>query len=190
MKPNKLGWMLIVLFIMAPSVWAQDEDERLDGGYYSLIDRSTGQVVTMTARHLDPGDTYISADNREYRVEAIDGDESWSVSGEIELPAISEGAELSDPALAQDSNDGPMGFITHSAESYVPTSGTDKETGDIFEVGKSFQQALEQLGLRVCAPTIIIIPMMEAPTFARGERSRNCCTGGGPFRHPPGCSPA
>ncbi|MGI6558526.1 MAG: stage II sporulation protein P [Limnochordia bacterium] len=153
MKPNKLGWMLIVLFIMAPSVWAQDEDERLDGGYYSLIDRSTGQVVTMTARHLDPGDTYISADNREYRVEAIDGDRVLvEFLGEIELPAISEGApSYLTQLLAQDSNDGPIGlYHTHSAESYVPTSGTDsKETGDIFEVGKSFQQALEQLGLRV-----------------------------------------
>ena len=153
MKPNKLGWMLIVLFIMAPSVWAQDEDERLDGGYYSLIDRSTGQVVTMTARHLDPGDTYISADNREYRVEAIDGDRVLvEILGDIALPAISERASsYLTQHLAQDSNDGPIGlYHPHSAESYVPTSGTDsKETGDIFEVGKSFQQALEQLGLRV-----------------------------------------
>ena len=37
-------------------------------GIIPLSIASTGQVVTMTARHLDPGDTYISADNREYRV--------------------------------------------------------------------------------------------------------------------------
>ena len=31
--------MLIVLFVLSAAALAQDEDERLDGGYYSLIDR-------------------------------------------------------------------------------------------------------------------------------------------------------
>jgi len=152
-KAKKLGWMLMLLFVLSAVALAQDEDERLDGGYYSLIDRSTGAVVTMTARHLDPGDTYISADNKEYRVEAIDGDRVLvDCLGEIELPSLSDSSSsFLTQLVAQGSNDGPVGiYHTHSAESYVPTSGTDsKETGDIYEVGKSFQQALEELGLRV-----------------------------------------
>ncbi len=153
MKHNKLGWVLILLLILPIAAGAQEEDERLDGGYFSLIDRSTGDVVTMTARHLDPGDTYISGDNREYRVEAIDGDRVLiDCLGEVELPIVS----VMTPGyltqlLAQGSDDGPVGvYHTHSAESYVPTSGTESEdTGDIYQVGKSFQQALEQVGLRV-----------------------------------------
>ena len=48
--------------------------ERLDGGYYTLVDED-GWSITMTARHLDIGDAYIAADNKRYEVVAISGDE-------------------------------------------------------------------------------------------------------------------
>ena len=66
--------------------------ERLDGGYYTLVDED-GRSITMTARHLDIGDAYIAADNKRYEVVAISGDEvQVRYTETITLPEVDSSA--------------------------------------------------------------------------------------------------
>jgi len=139
--------------------------ERNDGGYFTLVDES-GKVLTYTARILDVGDSYISADNIRYEVIEVDGDLiKMERKEEITLPDITDIKTATPPSIwqrlfgaatsKQNSEDQDWKVIgiyhTHNDESYVPTSGTESETpgGDIMEVGKALASALEKLGYTV-----------------------------------------
>ena len=127
-------------------------EERRDGGYYTLVDE-TGKTITMTGRELDPGDRYISADNRLYEVVNTEGDLVRVRYVEtIDLPDISVELMGAQVAQAKEST-GVVGiYHTHNDESYVPTSGTesrDDGEGDVLEVGRALADALKEQGVEV-----------------------------------------
>ncbi len=138
-----------VCLLCSSPAWA----ERTDGGYYTLVDEN-GQTITMTARHLDPGDAYIAADNKRYEVVSVDGDEVLVRYTEtIQLPEIDLDAFRTQVGQGTPGNGTVVGiYHTHNAESYVPTSGTesrDDGNGDILKVGKALADAMENLGFKV-----------------------------------------
>lgn len=151
MKLKLGGVALCLLFILSFSLplWA---GERLDGGYYTLQDEE-GNVITMTGRELDPGDHYISSDNRLFEVVEIDGDTVRVRYLEtIELPDLTEEMLGAQVAKAGERSGSVGIYHTHNDESYVPTSGTesrDDGRGDVLKVGKTLADALEAQGITV-----------------------------------------
>ena len=126
--------------------------ERTDGGYYSFVDIKTKKEIDQTSRAVFEGDELILADNSRYRVVEIEGDTvyceylgkediSWKPK---EQPAISQGK------LAQNEGRPVALYSTHTAESYVPTSGTESKPGDgdILKVGKTISNVLQEQGIK------------------------------------------
>ncbi|NLK93526.1 MAG: stage II sporulation protein P [Bacteroidales bacterium] len=101
------------------------------------------------------GDELIAADNNHYRVEKIVGDTATAKKiGENVLAEYEEIVRigLKDPAITvQTDNKGIALYHTHSAESYVPTDGTDSIPGNggILKVGDKMTKKLEEKGVNV-----------------------------------------
>ncbi|NLM25385.1 MAG: hypothetical protein GX208_04615 [Firmicutes bacterium] len=149
--------LLIVLLSLSNQVYASswldlDIFERDDGNYFTLQTKD-GEVITMTARILDIGDSYIDAKNNRYEVVGFDGDiVQVELKEQITLPDINEW--LTTQAAKENTGNkwNTIGiYHTHNAESYVPTSGVDSEIegGDIMEVGKTLANALKEQGFEV-----------------------------------------
>ena len=127
--------------------------ERDDLGYYTLVEKETNRVVTMTARILDPGDSYIASDNCRFEVTEIQGDTVYVEYREtIQLPEITDDVLRTQIGGTKDQDMVVGIYHTHNDESYVPTSGTESKEdgrGDILQVGKILADALEKAGLKV-----------------------------------------
>ena len=125
------------------------EMERTDGGYYTFIDKETGQEIDQTARGVYEGDQIILSDNSLYEVERIEGDNVYCVFKGKEKISSKERAVFSNQ-LAQQGNGSVAIYSTHSAESYVPTSGKDSKpgNGDILEVSQVIGNVLEKNGVK------------------------------------------
>lgn len=125
------------------------EMERTDGGYYTFIDKETGQEIDQTARGVYEGDQIILSDNSLYEVERIEGDNVYCVFKGKEEISSKERAVFSNQ-LAQQGNGSVAIYSTHSAESYVPTSGKDSKpgNGDILEVSQVIGNVLEKNGVK------------------------------------------
>jgi stage II sporulation protein P len=129
--------------------------ERMDGGYFTLIDEETQDVVTRSARMLDVGDAYIGRDNDRYEVTKIQDD---TVYVRNTGKATRQTANVNRFAwikglLAQTSRETPTRvalYCTHSDESYIPTSGvSSKEWGDVYGVMDALEKEFESRGFQV-----------------------------------------
>jgi len=128
------------------------ELERTDGGYYSFIDKDTDKEIDQTAREVFVGDKLILGDNSLYEVEKIDDDKVYctfkgkeEISWSLDKAVISINSDL----LAQKNNSSVAIYTTHTAESYVPTSGKDSKPGqgDILEVSQVIGNVLKKQGI-------------------------------------------
>lgn len=149
-RKSLLVVVIIAILILIPQLASA---ERYDGGYYTLVDED-GKTITMTGRHLEPGDAYIASDNKRYEVVSINGDEVLVRYTEtIELPKVDLDAFRTQAGGSNPAEGIVVGiYHTHNAESYVPTSGTesrDDGNGDILQVGKVLADAMENLGFKV-----------------------------------------
>lgn len=184
-RGREIQWLwllLLVAILVSPALWAatrwpganiaaipplpegiaEELGERIDGGYYRLVD-SEGREVTQTAWILAGGDQYIDEENRLYRVTGVEGDlVRVELEGSAPMPDAEQIlAEVSRPVsgltalaqwlgLARRPNRVIGIYHTHSDESYVPTSGAPtKWTGDIYQVGHALREALEEAGYEV-----------------------------------------
>ena len=136
-------------------------DERVDGGYYALVDES-GRPLTLTARVLGVGDGYIDARNQRWQVVRVVGDRVVLRRIGIEPMPEPGAGRPAGPGQAAAGAAGPAGagpaggppavaiYFTHSDESYVPTSGrASKPRGDVYAVGESLADRLRRQGYRV-----------------------------------------
>lgn len=132
-------------------VW---ENERDDGGYYTIVDEE-GNVLDKMSRVVYIGDELIAADNNHYRVEKIVGD--TATAKKIAEDVLADYEKIVKTALkeqtipVQAKNESIGLYHTHSAESYVPTEGTDSIPGDggIIKVGDKIAKKLEERGINV-----------------------------------------
>lgn len=131
------------------------------GGYYTWVDEQD-TFITYTAITPVVGDSYIHADNRLYEVEAVDGDKTVRAKfvEQLELPRVTVGVTADAAAGAtagwfevqadgRNGESGPIGiYHSHNAESYVETSNEEftEPQGDIVDVGRALQEALEEQG--------------------------------------------
>ncbi|NLJ86670.1 MAG: hypothetical protein GX322_09550 [Firmicutes bacterium] len=155
--------------------------ERTDGGYFTLIDEESHNMVTNSARVLDIGDAYIDSNNHRYEVTRIDGDIIY-VKNTGEVPKVTREAETSSKSsrfawlsglLAQTSPT-PRRialYCTHSDESYVPTSGTpSKEWGDVYEVTRALENEFGKRGFQVDRSTVNHNPH-DSHAYVRSRRT-------------------
>lgn len=128
------------------------ENERDDGGYYTIVDEN-GNILDKMSRVVYVGDELIAEDNNHYRVEKIEGD--TAIAKKISENVLAEYEELVRAALkeqtipVQTKNKSVAIYHTHSAESYVPTDGTDSIPGNggILKVGDKLTQTLKEKGV-------------------------------------------
>lgn len=146
---------LVAVSPVQANLWLDSElTERDDGQYFRLVD-SDGELITVTARILDVGDSYISSSNRLYTVTGFNEDEIVvEFQEEVQLPDVSEILQTQVAVQGDgESNWNSIGiYHTHNAESYVPTSGTESKddgNGDILQVGKVLADALKEAGFEV-----------------------------------------
>lgn len=128
-------------------------------GYYTMKDREDHSVVLRTARILHPGDEYIDAENRHFRVVMLEEKTAWvDRIGTAGPPLTGSARNARLPAdvipagSKAEKTKPPVGiYHTHGAESYVPTDGTDAidEGGGILHVGDVLARALENKGFTV-----------------------------------------
>ncbi|MBS3976921.1 MAG: stage II sporulation protein P [Syntrophomonadaceae bacterium] len=154
------------------------ELERTDGGYYTILD-SQGKILDKTIRRVFPGDEFISEDNRLYRVTKIDGNSAYAdFKKDVELPVfhgMNYGASVREDGTVE-VQAGARNVIamynTHTAESYVPTDGTDSipGAGGIFKVSDALAQKLKELGVRVAYYKTIHEPH-DANAYRRSRRT-------------------
>jgi stage II sporulation protein P len=154
-------------------------DERIDGGYFTVLDPQ-GRVLLQTGRVLSVGDEFITAAGEEYVIYRLQGDYAYA---RPRRGATRTGRH--DPAwyriwlgrvegrAAQGRAPGTVGILhTHSAESYVPSDGTEsqKTGGGILQVGQVFAGALKEQGLRVIHDTTSHVPH-DAGAYTRSRRT-------------------
>ncbi len=149
--------------------------ERDDLGWYTLVERESERVVTMTARILEPGDSYIAWDNRRFEVTEIEGDTVHVTYTEtIELPEITDDVLRTQTGGTAQNKEMVVGiYHTHNDESYVPSSGTESKEdgrGDILEVGKILADTMEKAGLKVIWSDNSHLPH-DGQAYARSRRT-------------------
>ena len=137
-------------------VFASPLDDHLyQGSYMRLIDEE-GNVLLVSARSIEPGDQYLTSDNRLFEVTEVEGEVARARFVEqVELPEERYClSDLSGLEAAAGKAREPRGigiYHTHNAESYVPTDGTHSINGKggIHQVGKVMADALRELGIPV-----------------------------------------
>ncbi|MDS1030680.1 stage II sporulation protein P [Bacillota bacterium LX-D] len=125
------------------------ENEREDGGYFTIVDQK-GKILDKTARVVYVGDRFIAEDNKEYRIDKIVKDRA--IATLIAQDALAGFHNLSLPVDTKNNSNNLIAiYHTHSAESYVPTDGTDSIPGNggIFKVGDTATATFEREGLAV-----------------------------------------
>lgn len=143
------------------------EEEISKEKYYRILDEDEELITTM-GRRVYVDDEYITSDNEYYRVYKVEEYTAYArLIEKLELAppenireretsgenAPLPGAKENDIMMAQ-GEDGVTRAIaiyhTHNAESFVPTDGTHSIDGQggIHEVGRAFQRALEDKGIR------------------------------------------
>lgn len=131
------------------------ESDHLDGQEYTIKD-SSNKLLSKMSRAVTVGDELVREDGRRYKVKSVQGfDARAEFTGmDRELLAyMDEFDNLSLPAAGQQEwKNRPIAiYHTHSAESYVPTDGTESKPyqGGIFQVGEAMAEELRKKGIRV-----------------------------------------
>lgn len=142
---------IAVLNLPGLGVW---ENERDDGGYYTIVDEQ-GKIIDKMARFVYPGDELIASDNKQYRIDSVSDDRATAKLIAEDVLADYENMVkevFKQPVPVQGNKQNLVAiYHTHSAESYVPTDGTDSlpGRGGIFKVGDSAAGQLETKGTKV-----------------------------------------
>lgn len=146
---KKLFALLLAALLLLPALALAQEDETED--VYRLLDPQ-GETVTFYCGTPEPGDEYVSGDNRHFRVVQIDPaakaarmedlgsfplpDVEWAKDSALPVAAVRRAVAL---------------YCTHSDESYEPTDGKSsiEKRGGIYDVAESLKASLEKQGITV-----------------------------------------
>lgn len=142
-----------------------DFTELREGQFYTMID-DEGSIIVQSARIMHVGDQFLNSQNRLYEVYEVDKDNLTATARFVKDVDLAAGQIPKEPTFFQvllnrfnigntpisTENTGPIAiYHTHSAESYVPTDGTEsiEDNGGIYDVGKAFKESLETKGINV-----------------------------------------
>lgn len=153
------------------------ETERTDGRYYTIIDNRS-RVLMETALPVYVGDEYIAEDNKQYRVNQMNGDTAQAELigyADIALTPEEEAAvvaAMAQPAQATQGQKKVGIYFTHDDESYVPSDGqaSVKGKGGIRDVAAQLEKALQAKGLEAELSTDSHAPH-DANAYHRSRRT-------------------
>ena len=140
--------LLLTLLLCLPLPGRADEE---GNAVYELTDEAGG-VLTQYAGVPEPGDEYISADNRHFRVVRVDAPSRRAYAeslGAFALPDISWDGEDATPVSAP--RRAVAMYCTHSDESYESADGKSSidRRGGIYDVAEALKKHLEEKGVSV-----------------------------------------
>jgi len=160
-----LGVSVLGYFAATPSitpVWSPGdilrnsaEADHQDGKVYKIID-SSNKMLSQMSRSVSVGDELITGSGRHYKVKTVDGFKAQAEFTGMDRELVGymdEYENITVPvASQQDWKNRPVAlYHTHSAESYVPTDGTESKpyNGGIFDVGDAMAAELKKKGVNV-----------------------------------------
>lgn len=157
MGSRRLGLMAFLVSLLLPMiVFGSPMDDHLYQGTYIRMVDEEGSVLMVSARIIEPGDQYLTWDNRLFEVTGVEeGVARTKFIEKVELP--SDRFYLSDllgweTAVGKTRKPQGIGiYHTHNAESYVPTDGADSINGrgGIHQVGRALADTLRERGIPV-----------------------------------------
>ncbi len=136
------------------TVFSIEEDLDHQAGTTITIKDEAGNIISKTSRTA-PGDQIIQPDGKHYKVIKTDNNSATArlMGSDKEYLAYRDlFNDISIPAASTNQNRQTVGiYHTHSAESYVPTDGTESIpfSGGIYQVGKSLVNKLQNSNVRV-----------------------------------------
>mgnify|MGYP001045169533 FL=1 len=164
---NKLSVFLIFVLIIWTISTVYADDWYTDyGSYYEVYNKKDNSLLFQTARQVSKGDQYISGDNKMYKIVKVNERDQMAYAEfvrQVKMPEIDQHAlagmkesidkdGLAALILAQgnDKKDRRVGiYATHSAESYVPSDGTEsiEGGGGILKVAEVLKKSFESNGV-------------------------------------------
>ena len=169
--------LLLLLWLAAAPCVAESE-------IFTVTDER-GAVLFSIAGEVVVGDEYISGDNMLYRISSVSGAQAAAQRiGEETMPDVSwldtgaaqpVFAEISVMTAANSSDEKQKliaMYVTHSDESYVPSDGTQSVEGQggIYDVARSFRDALQQKGVDVILDESTHLPH-DSGAYRRSRRT-------------------
>lgn len=135
--------LLLTFLCFSIPVFAYHQNEVFD-----VVDED-GNLVTKTSLTLTNGDIYISANNTEWEISGKEeGKYIVKKNGVLDLSVY-----LTKPLEIEIQADGSQPVIgiyhTHSSESYAPGEYSQPYPGEIYQVGETLKNALEEQGFKV-----------------------------------------
>ncbi|MFA5537305.1 MAG: stage II sporulation protein P, partial [Bacillota bacterium] len=128
------------------------EQERTDGGYYTIVD-DKNNILDKTCRNVFVGDEFIAGNNRHYRVNKVIEDLAYaSLLAEDALFNIRNETNTDVvPVLKGKINNLIALYHTHTGESYVPSDGSESlpGKGGIYKVGEKIKEKLQEKNIIV-----------------------------------------
>jgi stage II sporulation protein P len=117
--------------------------------YYTIYTESNEELTTRGEEEVEVGDSYISYDNKRYKIIEVDNNKKTCKAKYIEdvtMPNMNLNTDLV-TNLMQPEKRAAL-YITHNDESYIPTDGTASifGAGGIHDVARAFADALRQEG--------------------------------------------
>lgn len=162
-----LGVMLLVVLaggninptvqpVWSPSSLMHADDIDHIAGHTCEIFDEKGNLVSKMARNVGSGDEIINGAGQHYKVHKSDGNKATAKLLGIDkdyLAWVDYFTNLTEvPVVAAEQRNRPIGiYQTHTAESYVPTDGTESKPfdGGILRVGTKFATKLEDQGAKI-----------------------------------------
>lgn len=146
-----ISLFFVVMLIMGILTGMALADEVGPGKYFTVYRKDSDSELFATSWRVSLGDKYLSSDNKMYEVVEVDAEQYKAYARfveDVKLPEVDEIFVQQTFSVAQDNRKVAL-YCTHSAESYVPTDGSDSKPGKggIFEVGNAFKKALEKNGV-------------------------------------------
>lgn len=185
---NKTIIILISFMLIMSTTFFSYGDDWFDdyGSYFRVLDVKTGEELFATAREVTRGDQYLSGDNKMYKVVRVNSSNKTAYAEFVEdvtLPEIDETA-LAEIIAAINSPDGLQAFLaqegnkkigvytTHSAESYIPTDGSEsiEAGGGIQKVAETLHQNLQKTGVESVYDDTSHVPH-DAGAYKRSRRT-------------------
>lgn len=181
-------FLIVVLILLLTSVQISYADGEY--GKYFTVYTEEDTVLFKTARDVRQGDQYLSADNNMYRITRVNTREKRAYAEFLEqvtLPEINEdvfaqfqealrsgqGLAMILQAQAEEDENRTVGiYCTHSAESYVPTEGTESVEGGggILEVAETLRAGFEENGVNAIFDNTSHDPH-DAGAYTRSRRT-------------------
>ncbi|KAB3538563.1 stage II sporulation protein P [Alkaliphilus pronyensis] len=187
MKNKKIICLLSMILIAMSLQLSYGDDWYHDyGDYYKVFNVKNGDKLFDTAREVTKGDQYLSEDNKMYKVVRVNETSKTAYAEFIEdvtLPEINEVAyeeivfalrnNIGLENLVANEEDRKVGiYCSHSAESYVPTDGTESEEGGggILKVAESLQKGFQNNGVKAIFDNTNHVPH-DAGAYKRSRRT-------------------